>query len=52
MIKEPSKAYGESLSEGTKVAAFIVTGSTGPRCSQSTQVNSPAYQLHEPAREE
>lgn len=29
MIKEPSKAHGESLSERAKVAALIVTGSIG-----------------------
>lgn len=29
-----------------------VSGSNGPSCSQSTQVDGPAYQLHEPAREE
>lgn len=29
----------------TDLAAFIVTGSTGLRCSLLTQVDSPAYQL-------
>lgn len=41
----------KKVSERTKVAAYVVSGSIGPRCSHSAQVDGPAYQLHEPAGE-
>ncbi len=35
VTEEPNKVHRERLSEGTMVAAYVVTGSTGPRCFQS-----------------
>lgn len=46
MKQEPNKAHGESLPEKTEVAAFIVTGSTGRRCSLSAQVGNLIHESH------
>lgn len=46
MKQEPNKAHGESLPEKTEVAAFLVTGSIGRRCSLSAQVGNVIHQFH------